>query len=106
MYAGRRDGVKAGQQASRQLGEGKALIAVAEVVAAGQQVTGVKVVIDLRNHAVDTIVEESGRREVVAVGTAAVSEAIGTARRVGQLMSRFGGAATDCVPAGLRWPSW
>ena len=52
-------GVEARQQtaAAGQLGEGKTLVAVSEVVAAGQQVAGVEIVINLPNQAVDAIVE-------------------------------------------------
>ena len=56
---GGRDGVEAGQQAARQLREREALIAVAVVIAAGDVVIGVGIVVDLHDQAVD-VVEEAG----------------------------------------------
>ena len=65
LNPGRSGGVEARQQASRQLRKRKALIAVAKVVTAGQKVTLVEVVIDLRDHAVHPVAEGCRGRQIV-----------------------------------------
>ena len=55
----RRDGIESGKKTASQLREGETLIAVAEVVATGQHVIGIEVLVDLADEAVYAI-EEGG----------------------------------------------
>ena len=70
LHTGGRDGIEAGQQAGSQLGERETLITVSEVIASGEQVVGIEVVVNLGNHAVHAILERSSSGKIVAGGAA------------------------------------
>ena len=64
LHTRRGDRVKARQEAPSQLSKWEALVAIAKVIAARQQVVGIEVVVDLGNHAIHAILESSGHREI------------------------------------------
>ena len=59
--------LKPGSKPTGQLREGKALVAVAKVVAPGQHVVRIEVVIDLADEAVHAVEEAVEAREIVAL---------------------------------------
>src|SRR6202040_3040730 len=76
----RRDGIESRQKASRQLSERETLTAVAKVIATRQHVTGVEILIDLSDEAVDAVEERGGTGKIVAVGATGVERGTRTQR--------------------------
>ena len=73
LNAGRSDGVEAGELSSRRCkSQWERLRAVAEEVAAGQNIVGVEVVVDLRDHAAQVVVRRSDERGIGSSWTSSV----------------------------------
>src|ERR1700722_8457831 len=75
------DRVETGQKAAGQLRKWETLVAVPEIVAAGQQIVGIEVVVNLRNQAIHAVLEAGGDGEIVNTASALVAHPAWDIRR-------------------------